>query len=145
MEAFYWISWPFISLCELWVGGSNQLFWFKPLSKLTDSLASHWIALLGLAWTMAICSNLLGSYSRASSASADLYWMAWTQKMKSSPLYSAYCTDSWVTEFPTEKQAPLHRTQLTKQNWLEVIELHVSLFWVLELKVCLYSSQITQI
>ena len=71
-ETYCWISSPFLVLSELWLAGSTQLFWLKLLSKLTDSIwllsASHWIALLGLKLTLAICSNLLApSHSLAHS------------------------------------------------------------------------------
>jgi len=91
-ETHCWISSPFLSLSELCLAGSTQLFWLKHLSKMIDSIwllsASHWIALPGLKQTLEIHSNLLSpSYSLAFTASANLNWTAWTHY-----LTHLYCT-----------------------------------------------------
>ena len=76
LEAYFWISSPFLVLSELWLAGSTQLFLAQTLLqadwfKLAFLSASEWIALLGLKLTLATCFNLPGpSYSMSSMASA---------------------------------------------------------------------------
>jgi len=68
LQIYCWISLLLLVLSELSLAGSTQLFWLKLLSKLTDSswlfLASafSFLALPGLKWILATCSNILAPF-----------------------------------------------------------------------------------
>jgi hypothetical protein len=85
LETYCWISSPFLALSELWLAGSTQLFWFKLLSKLTDSnwllSASDWIAQLGKA------SSGLQELNCSDLSWAQLQWteLSWTAVQWTAP------------------------------------------------------------
>jgi hypothetical protein len=89
-------------------------------SKLTDSIrllsSSHWISLLGLKLTLALCSNHLTSlHILVSIVSADLHWIEWLQEwtqvyctalqslqwLPTDDWFNSQLTDSQMTELPT--------------------------------------------
>lgn len=115
-EVYCWVNPPFLLLSEVWLANSTQLFHFKLLSKLPESVwllsDSHWIVLLfklplqfvhiiwflPIAWLQLPLVNLLTN---------------------SNLLYCVHCTDFQLIE-PT-----IHCNEL---NWLNRI--YWTPFWI---------------